>query len=84
MNVAKVLVSLEDGLLKWVDRTAKAAGLSRSAFLARMLERERAEVKGPGADPHVRRALREMDRLFATNRHPGDPTALIRADRDSH
>ena len=84
MDVTKVLVSFEDGLLRWIDRAAKSAGLSRSAYLSRVVERERAETKGPGADPDVRRALAAMDRLFARNPVSGeDSTALIRAERDA-
>ena len=83
-GMAKVLVSFDDRLLRWIDRAAQASGLSRSAYLSRVVERERAEAKGPGADPDVRRALAKMDRLIA--RVPasvGDSTALIRAARDA-
>lgn len=84
MDVAKVLVTFENKLLRWIDRAAHAAGLSRSGYLAGLVERERAELKGPGATPESRRALAEMDRLFAANDTPGeDSTALVRAMRDS-
>jgi hypothetical protein len=84
MEVAKVLVSFEDGLLRWIDRAAKAAGLSRSAYLSHVLDREREQTKGPGADPEVRRALAQLDRLFAdVPSSADDSTDLIRAMRDS-
>jgi hypothetical protein len=85
MDVAKVLISLDDRLLRRIDRAAAAKGLSRSAYFARLAEREMASETGPGADPKVHATLRKLDRLFAeagTSR--GDSTALIREDRDSH
>jgi len=47
--MAKVLVSLNDALLRRVDRIAKARGLSRSAYLAQLAERDAARSEGPGA-----------------------------------
>lgn len=81
--MAKVLISLDERLLRRIDRAAAAKGLSRSAYLAELAERETASEIGPGADPKVRAALRKLDKLFAGT-PPGDSTALIREDRDSH
>jgi hypothetical protein len=81
--MSKVLVSLDDRLLKRIDRTAKSRGLTRSAYLAELAERDLANAEGPGADPGVRAALRELDRLFAEAGGSGDSTAAIRAARDS-
>lgn len=75
-------MSLDDKLLKRIDRAAKDAGLSRSAYLARLAERDVEQQKGPGADPKVRAALRRLERLFE-NAPPGDSTAEIRAERDA-
>lgn len=85
MRVAKVLVTFEDGLLRWIDRAARKMDLSRSAYLSRLAERERDQLEGPGSDPDVRRALAEVDRLVATNvpASAGDSTSFIRAMRDS-
>jgi metal-responsive CopG/Arc/MetJ family transcriptional regulator len=38
--MAKVLVSLGDALLRRIDRVARARGLSRSAYLAELAERD--------------------------------------------
>ena len=80
--MSKVLVSFNDRLLKRIDRAAKARGLTRSSYLAALAESDLARATGPGKDPAVRAALRELDRLFADS--PAlDSTAAIRADRDS-
>jgi metal-responsive CopG/Arc/MetJ family transcriptional regulator len=80
--MAKVLVSLNDTLLRRIDRIAKARGLSRSAYLAELAERDAARHKGPGATRAARRALARLDELFA--RGPAeDSTAAIRDERDA-
>jgi metal-responsive CopG/Arc/MetJ family transcriptional regulator len=80
--MAKVLVSLEDGLLRRIDRIAKARGLSRSAYLARLAERDAARTDGPGTSRTARQALARLDRLFA--RGPAeDSTQALRAERDA-
>jgi hypothetical protein len=80
--VAKVLVSLNDALLRRIDRIAKARGLSRSAYLAELAERDALRVEGPGASRAARRALARLDELFAGG-HTEDSTTAIRAERDS-
>ena len=75
--MAKVLVSLSDALLRQIDRIAQSRGLSRSAYLAQLAERDAARLSGPG----VRRTLADLDELFAGS--PADEsTAAIRAERD--
>ncbi len=81
--MTKILVSMDDKLLGRVDRAARRLGLSRSAYLARLVERDLGTEAGPGSDPAVRRALANIDRLFAENPTPGDPTEIIRKMRDS-
>ena len=79
--MAKVLVSLSDALLRQIDRIAQSRGLSRSAYLAQLAERDAARLSGPGATPAVRRTLADLDELFAGS--PADEsTAAIRAERD--
>jgi Ribbon-helix-helix protein, copG family len=80
--VAKVLVSLNDALLRRVDRIAKARGLSRSAYLAGLAERDAARPEGPGTARAARRALAKLDDLFEDG-SSGDSTAAIRAERDA-
>jgi hypothetical protein len=80
--MAKVLVSLNDALLRRVDRIAKTRGLSRSAYLAELAERDVAQTGGPGASRTARRALGRLDQLFADG-PVEDSTSVIRADRDA-
>jgi predicted transcriptional regulator len=80
--MAKVLVSLNDALLRRVDRIAKARGLSRSGYLAELAERDAARSQGPGASPAVRRALARLDDLFEGG-PAEDSTDAIRAERDA-
>ena len=81
-TVAKVLVSLNDALLRRVDRIAKFRGLSRSAYLSELAERDAARAGGPGTTPSARRAFTRLDELFA-NRAGEDSTGAIRAERDA-
>lgn len=81
--MTKILVTMDEKLVARVDREARRLGLTRSAYLARLAARELDEARGPGNDPKVRQALADLDRLFAENPHPGDPTEIIRKMRDS-
>jgi predicted transcriptional regulator len=80
--MAKVLVSLNDALLRRVDRIAKARGLSRSAYLAELAEQDAARSEGPGTTRAARRSLARLDDLFEGG-PPEDSTAAIRAERDA-
>jgi hypothetical protein len=78
----KVLVSFDDALLRRIDRSASARGLSRSAYLGQLAESDAARGDGPGRAPAVQAALRDLDRLFGDA--PADEsTAAIRAARDT-
>lgn len=79
--VTKVLVSLSDALLRRVDRTAQARGLSRSAYLAELAEHD-TKRSAPGLARPARRALGRLDELFAGS-PPGDSTHTIRAEREA-
>ena len=83
--MTKILVSMDEKLLGRVDRSARRLGLSRSAYLARLVERDLGTEAGPGRDPAVRRALGEIDRLVSESPPPTgfDPTDSIRKMRDS-
>jgi metal-responsive CopG/Arc/MetJ family transcriptional regulator len=80
--MAKVLVSLNETLLRRVDRIAKGRGLSRSAYLAELAERDVARSEGPGTTRVARRALSRLDELFAAGPRE-DSTEAIRAERDA-
>lgn len=79
--MVKVLVSLEDALLRQIDRRARSNGLSRSAYLAQLAARDIARGTGPGVAATAREALTRLDALFASS-PPEDSTAAIRAERD--
>jgi hypothetical protein len=78
--VGKVLVSFEDALLRRIDRAARSRGLTRSAYLAQLAERDAANAEGPGKNPAVRAALEELDQLLAGTPSE-DSTAAVRAER---
>lgn len=80
--MAKVLVSIDDALLRQIDRAARKLRLSRSAYLAQIARDELARSVGPGKHPAVRSALGRMDTLLADT-PAGDSTAVIRAERDA-
>jgi len=80
--MAKVLVSLDDRLVKRIDRRATAAGQTRSRYLAELAERDLAKAVGPGESATARAAMRKLDRLFA-KAPAGDSTAAVREERDA-
>jgi len=80
--MAKVLVSIDDKLLRRIDRAASASGRSRSAYLAQLAENAAAGASGPGKTAAARAALRKLDRLFS-GAPAGDSTAAIRTARDA-
>lgn len=81
--MSKILVSVDEKLLARIDRAAKSAGLSRSAYLAGLAARDLGEERGPGAGRQARRALTRLQKLFDAHPSGEDATAAIRADRDS-
>ena len=85
--MAKVLVSIDDRLLKWIDAEAKERQMTRSALLSEFAEQGLGRRLGPGARPEVHEALADLDALAAEAEAagelpPGDTTADIRATRD--
>jgi hypothetical protein len=80
--MSKVLVSVDDTLLRRIDRIARSRGLTRSAYLAQLAQRDAARASGPGKTPTAQAALRDLDRLFS-GAPAGESTAVIRAARDA-
>jgi hypothetical protein len=80
--MVKVFVSLDGALLRHIDRMAQSRGLSRSAYLAKLAERDAARFGGAASTPDARRALARLDELFA-HCPPGDSTAFVRAEREA-
>ncbi|HXF72958.1 MAG TPA: hypothetical protein VNO79_10165 [Actinomycetota bacterium] len=81
--MAEVLLFIDDELLARIDRAARRAGLSRSAYLSRLAARELGAARGRGGDPRARRAAAILDALFRERGAPEEGTAAVRADRDS-
>lgn len=81
--MSKVLVSIDDNLLARIDRAARSAGLSRSAYLAGLAQRDLGESRGPGASRQARRAVSRLQGLFDAHAGEEDATAAIRGDRDA-
>lgn len=81
--MVKVLISLDDNLARRIDRKVKERGLTRSAYISELAERDLADEVGPGADPEVRAALARARALIAeAGGLGGDSTELIRQMRD--
>lgn len=74
LDVAKVLISIPDGLLRRVDAAASRAGESRSGFLQRLAEREVAE-----SSARVRKELEDLFEPLAPA--GGESGRWIREDR---
>ena len=81
--MVKVLVSLDDRLLRRLDEEAAARGVSRSALIAELAARGLGEPRGPGAQPGVREALQRTHQLFATVHDVTDSTRVVREMRDA-
>jgi hypothetical protein len=81
--MVKVLISLPDNLARRIDRRVHERGLTRSAYIAGLAERDLADEVGPGADPAVRAALARARELVAeAGGLGGDPTEIVRQMRD--
>ncbi|HEY5941814.1 MAG TPA: hypothetical protein VIT89_02995 [Solirubrobacterales bacterium] len=80
--MAKVLVSFDEKVLKRIDRAADESGRTRSGYLAWLAETQIGRGTGPGKSPGSRRAMGELDRLFA-QAPAGDSTEAVRAERDA-
>jgi metal-responsive CopG/Arc/MetJ family transcriptional regulator len=82
--MAKVLISIDDSLLRRADKAAKEKKLSRSGFISQLIAQELDGKKGPGASKQAREAMRRLEALFEANPTPAeDTTQVIREMRDS-
>ncbi len=81
--MTKILVSVDNKLLARIDRAARSAGLTRSAYLARLAARDLGVDRGPGADRQARRAIAKLEKLFEARPTEEDATVAVRAERDS-
>ena len=75
--MAKVMVSIPDGLLERIDRAARARGTSRSGLLQAAAERELAS-----RSPEEMRAAIARARAAMAGAPEIDAVAAIRAERD--
>jgi len=78
----KILVSLDETLLRRVDQVARARGLSRSAYLSGLAAQDLELAHGPGRHPVARAALEELDELFR-EAPPGEATTEVRQEREA-
>lgn len=76
-KMSKVLISIDNRLLRRIDRMARSSGLSRSAYIARLALREATSLPRRAS---TQNALDRLDRLFA-HAPSGDSTAEIRTER---
>ncbi len=76
---------MDGRLLRALDRAARRAGASRSAYLSGLVARGLGSETGPGDDPGVREALKDIDLLVQSDPPPAgfNVTRTIRAMRDS-
>ena len=79
----KVLLSLDERLVVRIDRAAAELGVSRSAYIARLADRELQSRGGPGASATSRAAVARLQRLFGANASGLESTAAIRQARDA-
>ena len=83
--MTKVLVSLEEALLRRIDRVARARGLTRSAYLAEIAQRDVSHALGPREDAGCParslppRRARRLDRSRRVHRaRPCRPRRTVR------
>ena len=82
--MAKVLISIDDALLKRADKAAASRKMTRSGFIAQLVTKELDGEVGPGASAQAQAALDRLDDLFSSNSTPGgDSTRIIREMRDA-
>jgi len=73
----KVLLSVDESLLRRIDRKAAARGLSRSAYLTELARRDLAPKP-----PDLQATFERLERIFV--KAPAENvTAAIRAERDA-
>jgi hypothetical protein len=80
--MSTILVSVDDKLLARIDRAPRSAGLTRSAYLARLAARDLGDARGPGASRQARGELARLQRLFDAEPVEDDATTAVRAERD--
>ena len=61
---SRVLISIDTALLERIDAACRARGLTRSRYLAQLADQDLVGGRGPGAEPSVKRALKDIDVLF--------------------
>ena len=82
-RVAKVLLSINEELLRLVDDAADKLGMSRSAYLSRLAARELEASRAPGTTARARSAIARLDRLFSEAPRGMDAVDAIRAEREA-
>lgn len=64
MTAKRVLISIDELLLARIDQACARSGMTRSAYLAQLAERDMHATTGPGTTPTARAALSALDALL--------------------
>lgn len=65
MPAKRVLISIDEQLLRRIDDACERRGLSRSRYLAQLADDDLTASRGPGADPTAREALAAIEALLS-------------------
>jgi len=64
MTAKRVLISIDARLLAQIDQSCARIGMTRSAYLAQLAEKDLQAASGPGTTPTARAALAALDSLL--------------------
>ena len=82
MTRRKILVTLDDGLVRQLDRAAREQGVTRSSLLATIAERDLGQ-RTPERQREIDSALRALRELADRNGTVGEDAAtIVRSMRD--
>ena len=65
MPAKRVLISIDEHLLRRVDDACERRGLSRSRYLAQLADADLTDARGPGAEPAARDALASIEAILS-------------------
>jgi hypothetical protein len=68
MTAKRVLISINERLLARIDENCARIGMTRSAYLAQLADRDLEAGSGPGSAPSARAALDAPDALIGDDR----------------
>ena len=65
MPAKRVLISIDEHLLRRIDDACERRGLTRSRYLAQLADADLTGARGPGAEPGARHALATIETLLS-------------------